>query len=93
MDIFSWFFSSSLNQETTFSHTGIDINPANGLPMIGDAHSLDILGNPYGMDLSNGSGFSSHCSSEFGSGGLFSGGGSFGGGCGGGGFSGGMNDW
>lgn len=103
MGIFSWFFSS---QNTGFdtSHAGIDINPANGLPMVDGSNSVDIMGNPYGTDFTSQNGFSSHCGSGsgfdsstyhsgFGSDGFSSGGGSsFGGGFSGG-FGGGMNDW
>lgn len=32
-----------------FEH-GIEINPANGLPMIDDIGGVDIEGNPYGTD-------------------------------------------
>ncbi len=32
------------------SNTGMDINPATGLPMIDGIGSLDVAGNPYGSD-------------------------------------------
>lgn len=30
---------------------GCDINPASGLPMVGDCGGLDVAGNPYGTNL------------------------------------------
>ena len=33
--------------------SGIEINPANGLPMIDGIGSVDIDGNPYGIDFSD----------------------------------------
>jgi len=41
MSIFSWF-------KCYFATKSIDINPANGNPMVG---AVDIEGNPYGMDI------------------------------------------
>ena len=34
------------------------INPANGLPMIGGIESVDVEGNPFGMDFSHDDSFS-----------------------------------
>lgn len=43
---------------------GCDINPATGLPMIGDCGGLDVGGSPYGTDIHDDSWDSS--SSSFG---------------------------
>ena len=34
-----------------FDTGNIDINPATGLPVIGDSFGIDVAGNPYGTDL------------------------------------------
>jgi len=36
--------------EATHCHRGLEVNPANGLPMLDDC--FDIMGNPYGTDSS-----------------------------------------
>lgn len=41
---------SDLNADT---HSGCDINPASGLPMIGGCGGLDVQGNSYGTDFHN----------------------------------------
>ena len=49
MGIFSFLFGSSSIEDT--SADGImEINPANGNPMIGGMGGFDIEGNPYGTD-------------------------------------------
>ncbi|CAK7015136.1 MAG: hypothetical protein DELT_02227 [Desulfovibrio sp.] len=99
MGIFNCLFSAQ-NSGFYSGNTGIDTNPANGLPMMDGSNSVDIMGNPYGMDFNNpspshcgDSGFDCSHNSGFDSGGFSSGGGSsFGGGFGDG-FGSGMNDW
>ena len=105
MSIFDGLFTSCPSDIFSNSPTGIDVNPANGLAMVDGIHSVDVMGNPFGMDFTSGSGFPSACGgsgfdssihhSGFDSGGFSGGcggsgfGGSFGGGFG----SGGMIDW
>jgi hypothetical protein len=45
MGIWNWLFGGDLAPAIT------DINPATGLPMLGDIGGLDVGGNPYGVDL------------------------------------------
>lgn len=52
MGIFSFLFGSSSIED--ISDDGVmDINPANGNPMVGGIGGVDIEGNPYGMDTSD----------------------------------------
>jgi len=63
----SWFLSDS---ETGIEHdfgtsSGCSINPASGLPMIGDdCAGIDVAGNPYGTDLQDSCTDSSSSSSD-----------------------------
>ncbi|QEP44153.1 hypothetical protein D5085_14100 [Ectothiorhodospiraceae bacterium BW-2] len=41
-----------MSDETVINDSGIEINPANGLPMVDGVGSVDIEGNPYGFDSS-----------------------------------------
>ncbi len=45
MSIWNWLFGGDMAPTTP------DINPATGLPMVGDIGGLDVGGSPYGMDL------------------------------------------
>lgn len=64
--LFSW-FNSSPTSETSISEIGMvafddhhcDINPANGLPMVGGCGGIDIQGNAYGTDWSHDDSWSS----------------------------------
>ncbi|WP_044413445.1 hypothetical protein [Thiomicrospira microaerophila] len=40
------------NNDTVSSVEATEINPANGLPMIGGMGGVDVAGNPYGIDSS-----------------------------------------
>lgn len=44
MDIWNWLFGGDIPSATT------EINPATGLPMVGDIGGVDVGGSPYGMD-------------------------------------------
>lgn len=48
-------FQDSLDQVTHDQHfaSGASINPATGLPMMGDIGGVDVMGNPYGTDLND----------------------------------------
>lgn len=48
MDLFDDFFGAGMGHDSC--HVS-EINPATGLPMTGDFGSVDVAGNPYGMDL------------------------------------------
>jgi hypothetical protein len=50
--IHSWFSLISTENLTARSNHHCDINPANGLPMVGGCGGVDIEGNPYGTDSS-----------------------------------------
>ena len=63
MNNFSWLFSDSEGIAPTFDKTGVDINPANGLPMVDHCHSVDIMGNPFGTNFISQDLFQSHCGS------------------------------
>lgn len=60
-----WLFSNADDHASGSHLAGIDpdsncnINPASGLPMIGDCGGVDIEGNPYGTDLHDDTFFSS----------------------------------
>lgn len=45
MGIWNWLFGGDM------PHAATDINPATGLPMVGDIGGVDVGGNPFGMDL------------------------------------------
>ena len=47
---------------TLFSESpGTEVNPATGLPMIGDdIGGIDVFGNPYGMNLHSDDAFGAH---------------------------------
>ena len=55
MSIWSWLFGEAVDPAFTDDHVvrfaPMDINPATGLPMVGDYTGVDVCGNPYGMDL------------------------------------------
>lgn len=42
------------DEPTTPMPSGPEVNPATGLPMIDDIGSIDVAGNPYGVDLHSG---------------------------------------
>ena len=68
MGIWNWLFGGDMAPATSDHHVVVapmDINPATGLPMLGDCGGVDVCGNPYGMDLHQSSG---HSSSGFGGG-------------------------
>lgn len=46
MGIWNWLFGADMAPAIT------DINPATGLPLVGDIGGVDVGGNPYGVDLS-----------------------------------------
>lgn len=52
MGLFKWLFSSTSISESDSvgMDDDADINPANGLPMIGGTGGMDIEGNAYGFD-------------------------------------------
>lgn len=46
-------FSNTMSgTDDSFSHDDFAVNPATGLPMTDGIGSVDVAGNPYGMDLS-----------------------------------------
>jgi hypothetical protein len=45
MGVWSWLFGGDAAPAT------MDINPATGLPMLGDCGGVDVGGNPFGMDV------------------------------------------
>jgi hypothetical protein len=45
MRLWNWIFGADTHPVAT------DINPATGLPMLGDVGGVDVAGNPYGLDL------------------------------------------
>ncbi|MFZ2974631.1 MAG: hypothetical protein WA049_18525 [Ferribacterium limneticum] len=53
-NLFSWNHESGLGDSLSTDEPmkTIEINPATGLPMIGDdCGGIDVAGNPYGIDL------------------------------------------
>lgn len=68
MSIWNWLFGGDMTPAVT------EINPATGLPMLGDIGGVDVMGNPYGIDLNQSA---DHSSPGFGDG--FDMGASFGG--------------
>lgn len=54
-NLFSWLSSSSDDNVGSAldgpDDAGCSINPATGLPMVGDCGSVDVGGSPYGMDM------------------------------------------
>ncbi len=48
MSLFDDFFSPGMGHDTW---TATEINPATGLTMTGGFGSVDVAGNPYGVDL------------------------------------------
>lgn len=68
MGLFKWFSELFSEEEESSADTGIQhemrsaepmheehlVNPATGLPMQGGTGGLDILGNPFGVDLDDG---------------------------------------
>ena len=51
--------SSTFSSDSSSIFESTAINPANGLPMVDGIGSVDVMGNPFGMDYST----SSSCSS------------------------------
>lgn len=51
----SWFggVNEGVNMGSSVLDTHCDINPANGLPMVGGCGGVDIKGNAYGTDWSH----------------------------------------
>lgn len=47
MGVWNWLFGGDMTPVTT------DVNPATGLPMLGDVGGVDVGGNPFGMNLSD----------------------------------------
>lgn len=45
MGMWNWLFGVDM------APAPMDINPATGLPMVGDIGGVDVGGNPYGVDL------------------------------------------
>lgn len=53
MCMWNWLFGEDMAPATSDNHAVVarlDVNPATGLPMIGDFGALDVGGNPYGTD-------------------------------------------
>lgn len=46
MGMWNWLFGGDMAPATS------DINPATGLPLLGDIGGVDVGGNPYGVELS-----------------------------------------
>jgi len=53
MAFWNWFGGLFSNQvePVASSDSGCEVNPATGLPMIGGCGSVDVAGNPFGVDL------------------------------------------
>lgn len=45
MAMWTWTFGGAMAPAT------MDVNPATGLPMVGDIGGVDVGGSPYGLDL------------------------------------------
>lgn len=54
MGVWNWLFGEDMAPAASDNHDAfvtMDINPATGLPMVGDCGGVDVGGNPFGMDL------------------------------------------
>ena len=68
MNIWGWVFgggNAPTSSDNNLARAPMDMNPATGLPMLGDCGRVDVGGNPFGMDLRQ---TGDHSSPDFGSG-------------------------
>lgn len=61
--IFEWLSHESNADTQSTMTTQCMVNPASGLPMADSNFGIDIVGNPYGVDLHSGIGDAPDCTS------------------------------